>query len=143
MSSEAVAAAAYLILANGNKRRKRKKPRWWIRDLFVKSSDNRKEFFEKLISSSLFKNFTRMSRQDFDYLVEKVTPWVKKADTNCRDAIPVQVRVLLTLRYLATGDSYASLMYLFRISIPSICRIIPEVCRAFINVLRDFVKVSS
>ena len=143
MSSEAVAAAAYLILANGNKRRKRKKPRWWIRDLFVKSSDNRKEFFEKLISSSLFKNFTRMSRQDFDYLVEKVTPWVKKADTNCRDAIPVQVRVLLTLRYLATGDSCASLMYLFSISIPSICRIIPGVCSAFINVLRDFVKVSS
>ncbi|KAG8257579.1 hypothetical protein J6590_046267 [Homalodisca vitripennis] len=88
-------------------------PRKWQKkkDLFVKSGDNRKVFFEKLLSNdgSLFKNFTRMNRQDFDYLIEKVTPLVKKADTNCRDAIPVQVRVLLTLRYLATGDSYASL----------------------------------
>ncbi|KAG8291911.1 hypothetical protein J6590_049823 [Homalodisca vitripennis] len=83
MSSEAVIAAAYLILANG-RRRSRKKPRWWIRDLFVKSGDNRKELFEKLPSNdgSLFKNFTRMNRQDFDYLIEKVTPLVKKADTN-------------------------------------------------------------
>ncbi|KAG8230317.1 hypothetical protein J437_LFUL000587 [Ladona fulva] len=132
MSLDAVAAAAYLIIAS-NKRRKRRKQRWWRRELFVGAQESRNEFFEKLVAEdeALFKNFTRISKEDFGYLLGKVTPIIRKTDTNYRDAIPADVRLLLTLRYLATGDSYPSLMYLFRISEPSISRIIPEACRAF------------
>ena len=43
-----------------------------------------------------------------------------RVDTNYRDSIPASVRLALTLRFLATGDSHASLMCLFRISKPSI-----------------------
>ncbi|KAG8237539.1 hypothetical protein J437_LFUL017206 [Ladona fulva] len=85
---------------------------------------------KQLVASyeALFKYFTRISKKDFGYLLGKVTPIIRKTDTNYHDAIPADVRLLLTLRYLASGDSYPSLI------------IIPEVYRALINVLHDFVK---
>lgn len=143
MSLQTVAAAAYLVIAL-NRKRKRTKPRWWRRELYVGGQEARNDFYNKLIADdeALFRNFTRMSREDFEYLLEKISPIVRKSDTNFREAIPAHVRLLVTLRYLATGDSYPSLMYLFRISEPSISRIIPEVCRALTDVLHDFVKVS-
>lgn len=36
-----------------------------------------------------------------------------------------------------SGDSYHSLMYLFRIPVCTISRIIPEVCSAIYNVLKE------
>ena len=38
----------------------------------------------------------------------------------------------MTLRYLATGDSYKSLQYGFRISHNAICSIVPQTCEAII-----------
>lgn len=62
-------------------------------------------------------------------------------DTNMRQAIPSQIRLAVTLRYLATGDSYTTLMYLFHISKQSISKIIPEVCKSIIDALKEYVKV--
>ena len=143
MSQQTVAAAAYLVLCNVRKKTKRKH-RWWKRELFMGSSTAQNEFFEKLLSDdqSLFKNFSRMSVEDFNYLLNKVSPRIRKSDTNYRDAISPRIRLLVTLRFLATGDSYKSLMYLFRISEPIISMTVPEVCQAIIKALRDVVKVS-
>lgn len=88
------------------------------------------------------KNFTRMSTRHFAQLKILIEPYVKKMDTNFRDAIPVSERLAITLRFLATGDSYTSLQYLFRVSKQSISRIIPEVCDALCEALKDYVKVS-
>jgi hypothetical protein len=43
---------------------------------------------------------------------------------------------------VATGDSYRSLMYLFKVHFSSICCIVPEVCEALIDSLKEFIKVS-
>lgn len=92
---------------------------------------------------TMYKNFVRLSAQDFELLLQKVSPIIQKLDTVMRKAIPPQVRLLLTLRYLATGDSYRSLMYLFRIPANTICTIIPEVCDAIYKVLKDeYMKVN-
>lgn len=142
MSLETVAAAAYLIISAED--RKRKRPRYWRRNIYVDGQEIQYNFYNKLVADDdiLFRNFTRMSKEDFQYLLEKISPMINKSDTNFREAITPRVRLLVTLRYLATGDSYPSLMYLFRISEPSISRIIPEVCRALMVVLQDFVRVS-
>lgn len=81
--------------------------------------------------------------EDFNILLEKVGPKIMRSDTNCREAIPPKIRLLVTLRFLATGDSYHSLMYLFKISEPTISRTVPEVCQAIIEALPDVIKVSS
>lgn len=92
--------------------------------------------------SGEFNNFIRMSANDFEYLLQKISQIVAKQDTDWRDAIPVKVRLAVTLRYLATGDSYRSLHYLFKISSQIISKIVPEVCSALNKVLKDLVKVN-
>ncbi|KAH9631209.1 hypothetical protein HF086_005980 [Spodoptera exigua] len=56
-------------------------------------------------------------------------------------AIPARIRLAITLRYLATGDDYGSLHYLFKVSPQAISEIIPEVCHALCEVLKDEIKV--
>jgi len=89
-----------------------------------------------------FHNFLRMSSSDFEYISCKIEPIIKKSDTFMRQAIPVQERLAVTLRFLATGDSYMSLSYLFKMSKQSILEMVPEVCTAIIDVLKEFIKVS-
>lgn len=89
-----------------------------------------------------FNNFVRMSSSDFEYILQKISPIIAKKDTYWREAIPPKIRLALTLRFLATGDSYRSLHYLFKISSTLISRIIPEVCLALNQVLNDMIKVS-
>lgn len=91
--------------------------------------------------SGEFDNFIPMSYADFENLLQKISPMVAKQDTRWREAIPVKIRLALTFRFLATGDSFRSLHYLFKISSPLISRIIIEVCLALNEVLKDMIKV--
>lgn len=86
---------------------------------------------------TLFTNFLRMTSADFENLLNLVKPHIEKADTVMRASIPASTRLTLTLRYLATGDSFMSLQYLFRIPQPTISTIIPEVVDAIYKVLVD------
>jgi hypothetical protein len=55
-------------------------------------------------------------------------------------AISVQGSLAQTLRFLASGDSYVSLQYLFRISKQTISCIVPEVCEALVEKLKDYIQ---
>mgnify|MGYP000377375548 CR=1 FL=1 len=89
----------------------------------------------------LFENFARMSLEDFNYLVDKVSSKIMKCDTNYRAAIPPKTKLLLTLRFLTTGGSYKSLLYLFRIYELTISKTLQDVCQAIIEVLEDHVQM--
>lgn len=93
--------------------------------------------------SGEFQKFTRMSQTDFDNLLNKVLPAIAKQDTQLRKAIPAKIRLAITLRYLATGDSFESLHFLFKISPQLISKIIPEVCQALNEALKEEIKVSN
>ncbi|CAG2238694.1 unnamed protein product [Mytilus edulis] len=69
---------------------------------------------------------------------------ITKYSTNMRTCITAEERLSLTLRYLATGESYRSLSYSFRIAPSTVCSIIPEVCDALYQALKDtYMKVPS
>ncbi|KYN07641.1 Putative nuclease HARBI1, partial [Cyphomyrmex costatus] len=87
-------------------------------------------------SSWHFKNFMRMSASNFEYLITLIGPKVQKKDTHFREAICVQERLALTLRFLISGDSYTSMQYYFKISKQSISFIVPEVCEALVHSLK-------
>ncbi|KAJ8968125.1 hypothetical protein NQ317_002988 [Molorchus minor] len=76
----------------------------------------------------------RMSPYQFDTLLGMVTTKIQKQDTQMRDAIPPQLKLEVTLNFLATGNNYRSLQHFFRISKPSISKFIPEVCDAIYRV---------
>lgn len=82
-----------------------------------------------------------MSLSDFEYLLTLISPIISKQDTHLRDSIPAKIRLAITLRFLATGDSYKSLHFLFKVSSQIISKIVPEVCAAINQVLKNEVKV--
>lgn len=138
---KAVATTAFLIILRLAKKRKQKTKRFWIKLLYKNRLQAGNRLFEELCFDDKEKNFTRMSKIEFDNVYSLINAKISKKDTNFREAISARERLLVTLRFLATGDSYTSLQYLFRISKQRISVIVPEVCDAIIEVLKDYVKV--
>ena len=93
--------------------------------------------------SGRYKKFTRMAAADLELLINLVGPKIVKLDTRFRAAIPVQERLEVTLRFLATGDLYIRLQYLFQISKRTISKIVPEVCQAIIEALMENIQVKN
>ncbi len=93
--------------------------------------------------SGRFENFSRMSLTDFERLLHLVGPHIAKKDTVMRECIPTQERLAIALRFYATGDSYASLSYLFKVSKQTISRCVDAVSLAIIQELKAEVKVST
>jgi len=90
----------------------------------------------------LFRNFTRMSRSNFYSILQIIDPEIVKQNTGFREAVPAKIRLLITLRYLATGDSFSSLMYLFKVSKPFISTMLPTGLKALVNALQNYINVS-
>lgn len=92
--------------------------------------------------SGYFENFCRMKASDFELLLTKIGASIKKQDTNMRLSIPIQQRLAICLRFLATGDSYRSLGFLFKCSRQTVANCVEEVCDNLITVLSDEIKVN-
>ena len=54
-----------------------------------------------------------------------------------RDPLSPGVKLAVTLRHLATGDSYTTLQYAFRVASLTIEKFVPEVCDAITRAYRD------
>lgn len=140
-----IASACYIIMAyNLKKTKKRKKRRWWMTWVYrsrqqYRGSDLMNDLRKNYMGQ--FQNFCRMSAEDFEFLLNKIGSKISKQDTVFRPSIPIEERFAITLRFLATGDSYTSLMYLFKVSKQLISRIVPEVCIAIIEALQETIQV--
>ena len=88
-----------------------------------------------------YENF-RVRRRTFKYLCEKLRPHIEKETTRLRYPISVELRVAVTLWFLATSNDYRTLSHLFGISKASVCMIIREVCRAIVeNLTKQYIKI--
>ena len=84
-----------------------------------------------------FKNFTRVEPAFFDELLDRLRLRITKKNTSYRDAIEPGLKLAVTLRHLATGNSYVDLGYSFRVGDNSISLFLPEVCQAIIDEFLD------
>ncbi|XP_054744317.1 uncharacterized protein LOC129248716 [Anastrepha obliqua] len=84
-----------------------------------------------------YRNFLRVSKSQFDYLLSLIANEIQRSDSTMRAAIPAAEKLALTLRFLSTGESYVSLDYQIRVSKSSISIIVPEVCSALYNKLKS------
>ena len=69
------------------------------------------------------------------YLLCHVGPLIQNKDTNLRKPIPAAARLMLTMLFLASGDSEVSLSYLFRMGKKSVSRMVSETSQAIVQVL--------
>ena len=80
-----------------------------------------------------------MSDPVFQHLLALVSPYITRQDTVMRESI----RLVATLRYLATGRSLQDLKFSTGISPQALGLIIPDTCSAIIQVLQEeYMRVS-
>lgn len=111
-----------------------------MKDLILDDED---AFNLEYRSGAGFRNFFRISTSTFEEILNMIGPKISKCDTNLRKAIPAHERLAVTLRFLASGDSYHSLQYTFKISKQTISQAVPEVCEAIVKAMKNCIKVST
>jgi hypothetical protein len=84
-----------------------------------------------------FKNMLRMEPAMFHELEARLTPRLLKRDSNLRRAFTPGLKLAITLKYLATGINFKTLMQGFRVSSNNIGLIVREVCGAIAEEYRD------
>ncbi|XP_069613169.1 tyrosine--tRNA ligase, cytoplasmic isoform X1 [Ranitomeya imitator] len=95
--------------------------------LFGELNENQDKYFE----------YTRMSKDSFRYLLRLVEGTISRQDTQLRKSISPEERLLVTLRFLATGETLRSLHFQFRIGVSTLSGIIAVTCRALWDNLRE------
>jgi len=83
-----------------------------------------------------FKSFLRMEPDMFRQLLVRVEPRITKS-SDARPPLLPGLKLAITLRFLATGNSYHSLSFDFRVAHNTISLFVPQVCDALIEEYRD------
>ncbi|XP_073446531.1 uncharacterized protein [Dendrobates tinctorius] len=134
-------AQAYAVACHEQRERQRRRQR--RRHLWIHPIVEFREFrgvYHTLYSElqanpEKFTDYTRMSQQSFMYLLGRVQDVIRRQDTQLRRAIPPEQRLLVRLRFLATGESLSSLHFQFRLGISTLSGIVANTCRALWDVL--------
>ncbi|XP_041366787.1 uncharacterized protein LOC121381526 [Gigantopelta aegis] len=125
------------------RRRQTRQRSCWVRDWLPHGERLRHSHYYNLMESlrqrdpDRFKNFTRLEPALFDELLDRLRLRITKQNTSYRDAIEPGLKLAVTLRHLATGNSYVDLGYSFRVGDNSISLFLPEVCQAIIDEFLD------
>ena len=107
------------------------------RMLWMKERSN--HWWEHVVNSTFtpqdwLQNF-RMSQQTFLYLCDELRSSIEKSNTVMRRAVPTEMRVALTLWFLATGADYRTIGHLFGVSKSTVCLVTKDVCFAIVKSL--------
>ena len=78
-----------------------------------------------------------MSPERFEHLLSLVGPIISKRNTHLRESISAEQRLVITLRFLSSGDAQQSLSYSFRIGKTTVSNIILETCSAIYDQLKE------
>lgn len=88
-----------------------------------------------------FINYVRMEQCVLDELLQLITPYIEKQNTIMREAISPRDRLSITLRFLATGNTFLNLSYSTRIAPNALSQLISETLKAIVTVLGNKVIV--
>ena len=127
---------ALLYLADQERRRGRQR-RFWIRPWICR----RVELggYHQLVAELMreahgdFKGFFRMEPELFHDMLTRLAPGLTKEHTRLREPLEPGLKVAITLRYLACGNSYRSLGFTFRVPHNTISKFVPVVCQAIVD----------
>ena len=135
------AAAVILFLEleeeeDGSRSWKRGKTREWIKRRREKGYFNNIVAELRIEDTSSYKSMLRMDHEQFLGILSEIEPKLtKKQVRGGHKVISPAERLTLTLRFLATGESFRSLHYQFRHGLSTVSYIIREVCQVILNLL--------
>ena len=119
----------------------RQQRRLWAHDRGL----HRPGFFDQILLKSFnereFKGRMRMDISTFEYLCSTLAPDLQRQDTRLRLAIPVQVKVAVSISRFATGNSMQSIADLYKIGLSSSQLAVSQFCGALKKkLLRKFIN---
>lgn len=137
---------AALILEEQRQARQQRRRRtmwvkpWLLRRVTLGHYDN---LMQELMRESRgdFKAFLRMEPAMFQEMLVRVAPRITKSN-GARPPLAPGLKLAITLRFLATGDSYHSLAFSFRVAHNTISLFVPQVCDAIYEEYRGEVLVT-
>ncbi|KAK3101288.1 hypothetical protein FSP39_002411 [Pinctada imbricata] len=119
--------------------RSRRPHRWWVRPWLHAEIRLQYGHYHRLMEelryddATSFQNFLRMGPAMFDELLSRISSRITKHDTFLRRALDPGLKLAATLRHLASGDSYSSLAYDFRVRGNTISVFVPDICKAIVE----------
>ncbi|XP_040205977.1 protein ANTAGONIST OF LIKE HETEROCHROMATIN PROTEIN 1-like [Rana temporaria] len=113
-------AEIHPVIGNGVKR-----GLFWV--IYNDLRTHKKEFFK----------YMRMSVESFDELLGLLSSHLEQQNKVYRKRVPPVVRLIIALRYLATGQSLASLHFHFMVGKRTTSYIIRDTCAVIWDVLKD------
>lgn len=140
LSKPQAVGIALTVLALCKKPKEKKKT--WTKQLYLQRPKFSHVRLLSVLDSNDLRNFLRMTPEVFKELLNMVRPYIEKKDTVMREAVTTGERLIVTLRFLATGRSYKDLKYSAAISPALMSTMIPETCEAIYHCLQKYIKVS-
>uniref|UniRef100_A0AAV2JBD5 Nuclease HARBI1 n=1 Tax=Knipowitschia caucasica TaxID=637954 RepID=A0AAV2JBD5_KNICA len=123
--------AAALLLSRRRQRRITRS--WWVHPLNQRRASHG-AFYHLVAELQLFPDryhsYFRMSVAKMEELLSIVGPEIQMCDTNYRDSIDAKQRLAVTIRFLASGESFRSLAFQYRLGRSTTANIVHSTLRA-------------
>ena len=88
-----------------------------------------------------FTIFLRMPPHTFDELLARLHPRLVKCTTRLREPLEPGLKLAMTIRHLATGQTYTCMQYGWRVPPNTISVVVREVCQVIVDEMcSEFVK---
>ncbi len=134
---ERIALLAFIRDHRGQIHRRRRRKCWTVTWLTLEQRLTQGMYHQLMheLERNDIPGFVRLMRIEpamFREIERRLYNVLLKEDTIMRSSISPGERIAVTLRYLATGETFRSLSFSFRIAHNTISGIIPEVCEAII-----------
>nr|XP_012217190.1 PREDICTED: uncharacterized protein LOC105669025 [Linepithema humile] len=128
-----------------NEKRPYRKKQYWVAP-YLKDRPEHSFYYVSIPKLTIengvrFHNYFRMSATQFEELLSIVGPLLIKENV-IREPIQPKERLMITLRYLASGDSMTSMSYQYLVGVTTVCNIIRETCEAIWSNLCPLVLLS-
>ncbi|KAL8595199.1 hypothetical protein ACOMHN_043352 [Nucella lapillus] len=113
------------------KKRQKRRHRWWVHAILEKRRQygTYHHLVKKLqLDGEMFQQYFRLSREQFSQVLFLIGDTLIK-DNRIRDVISPRERLAICLRFLATGESFRSIAFSYRVGFTTVSRIVSEVCK--------------
>ena len=111
----------------------------WVNSLFKNRQDlgQASSLVPELMLNELhtLKSYLKADVSSFQLLLEKLEPRLTPRNHTPRAPIPAKHKIIVTLRFFATGQAFSDALFDFRMAKSTIHNLIYEVCIAIIEVL--------
>ncbi|XP_060858344.1 uncharacterized protein LOC132935747 [Metopolophium dirhodum] len=133
---EDIAVLALLLDEEEKINNSTKQKRLWVHAVWkkIKTEGEFATLYKELVDhETKFFEYFRMPQYGFNVLLHKIEHDIKKQDTFWREAITPRERLAVCLRFLATGDSFTTISFSYRLGHTTVYRIVIETCKSIVT----------